>query len=709
MKTISFIIPLYNSARWLEKCLYSVLNQDIPEEELEIICVNDGSPDNSAEIVRTIAKEHPSVIVIDQSNQGPSGARNTGMRHATGKYLAFVDPDDFVEPNVFGQLVRQMEEEQLDMLRFNYQIVDEQYRHVEKRPFEKAFDYSPKLMTGAEFFATRLDIACNIWRYLYRREIITTNNIWCFLGDYIDDTPWLPLVLLKAQRMNCRDIVVYNYLERSDSLIKTKSPQMMLRKLDGNMILHHRLLEERNDIVRDKLYVDAQWKVGILEWYRMMLSHVGITMLTQIAVAQYENRNKYLEQFMSLGTLPLYVNHPTRKMRIKVHLANFSPRLYVWMLHMNNRNYNQILPHTILHLMGMDSIKYGGLEKFNVVLSRQLAEKGYHSVFVYESMPAVEQFSNDLCNTGAEIIVLNSRRHPLRFCRQLWHLFHVYDVCLVHAHFTKARFYAVLLAHIYDIHNIIYTFHSMVRPLTEIKLHTRFWYHICNRWCRIVAVSKEIDSMVHADWPEAKCKNLYLGIPPVRGEKLSCRRQLEIPEDALMVMCTANFNHIKGLDILVKAIKSLVSGTSIHNVIFYIVGQPEEDKQELQQLIEDANISNYIRLIGISNDIPTYLSAADIYVQPSRHEGLPLALMEACSAGLPIVASRVGGIPEEAIEGENAILFTSENSDECAAAIARLLNDQSLREQMGSRSKLIYNEKFDIERNVAKLIEYYQL
>ena len=130
MKKLSYIIPLYNSAEWLEKCLYSVLNQDIPKSEVEIICVNDGSPDNSADIVREIAKEHPCIIVIDQENQGPSGARNTGMRAATGKYLCFVDPDDFVQPMVYGRLVQQMEEEQLDMLRFNYQVVNEHYEII---------------------------------------------------------------------------------------------------------------------------------------------------------------------------------------------------------------------------------------------------------------------------------------------------------------------------------------------------------------------------------------------------------------------------------------------------------------------------------------------------------------------------------------------------------------------------------------------------
>ena len=247
--TLSFIIPLYNSAQWLHKCLYSVLNQDIPESEMEIICVNDGSPDNSADLAREIAKEHPAIFVIDQENQGPSGARNTGMRHATGKYLCFVDPDDYVEPNVYGGLVKQMEEQQLDMLRFDFQIVNENYEVVPKRPFELKFDYTPQLMTGTQFLAERLDIACNIWRYMYRTEIIVKNNIWCYVGDYYDDTPWLPLVLMKAERMNICNTVVYDYLERSDSLVNAKSPQAVQRKIDGGIMLLEILSEQIKSII----------------------------------------------------------------------------------------------------------------------------------------------------------------------------------------------------------------------------------------------------------------------------------------------------------------------------------------------------------------------------------------------------------------------------------------------------------------------------
>lgn len=320
--TLSFIIPLYNSAQWLEKCLYSVLNQDMPESEMEIICVNDGSPDNSAELAREIAREHPCIIVIDQENQGPSGARNTGMRHATGKYLCFVDPDDYVEPQVYGKLIQQMEEEQLDMLRFDYQIVNENYDIQPKRPFELAFDYTPQLMTGSDFLANRLDIACNIWRYIYRREIITTNNIWCYVGDYYDDTPWLPLVLMKAERLNICDTVVYNYLERSDSLVNAKSPKAIQRKIDGCMMLLDILHNQMQEIDQP----------AILQWYNMIIAHTIITLLTMIGAHQYDQRDEYIKRIKQYHLLPLSTYRASAKNKRKITLINLCPRLYLWLI-----------------------------------------------------------------------------------------------------------------------------------------------------------------------------------------------------------------------------------------------------------------------------------------------------------------------------------------------------------------------------------------
>lgn len=365
--------------------------------------------------------------------------------------------------------------------------------------------------------------------------------------------------------------------------------------------------------------------------------------------------------------------------------------------------------NNILHLMGMDSTKYGGIERFNVQLSQQLAEKGFHSVFVYERWPDVEQFVDDIKATGAEIVVINSRRNPITFCRNFWKLLRRHDFCMMHAHFTKARFYAIPLALLHGIKNIVYTFHSTVPPLVKIKFHTRAWYAMFNKYCRVVAVSEEIEEVSKQNWPDIAIKNLYMGIVPVKGNRKQSREELHIADDTLMIMCTANYNHVKGLDILVNAIATLRDQDKLKNTIVYIVGQTEKDKKELQQRIDELGIPSFMRLEGISNHIPKYLVAADIYVQPSRNEGLPLALMEACSAGLPIVASRIGGIPEVAIEGENATLFEVENVEECASALQRMIEDGALRKRYGEHSKEIFENKFQMATNATKLIEYYDL
>ena len=327
MKTLSFIIPLYNSAQWLQKCLYSVLNQDISESEMEIICVNDGSPDHSADMAREIAREHPSIIVIDQENQGPSGARNTGMRHAIGKYLCFVDPDDYVEPNVYGGLVKQMEEQQLDMLRFDFQVVNEHYEVVPKRPFELKFDYTPQLMTGTQFLSGRLDIACNIWRYIYRTDIIINNNIWCYVGDYYDDTPWLPLVLMKAERMNICDTVVYDYLERSDSLVNAKSPRAVQRKIDGGLMLLEILTEQLKSIDN----------IDVHSWYDAIIAHATLSLLTLVGIYQYASRNQYLKRLKQLNLFPLSTCKTEKKTQRKIRMINLCPQLFLWLVHLKNK------------------------------------------------------------------------------------------------------------------------------------------------------------------------------------------------------------------------------------------------------------------------------------------------------------------------------------------------------------------------------------
>ena len=118
---LSIIVPVYNVADYLAKCLDSLLAQDLPQNEYEIIVVNDGSTDNSGEIAQQYADKYANITLINQGNQGLSGARNTGIKCAKGDYIQFVDSDDYLEENVLGGLLKQVEKDNLDVLRFKYQ------------------------------------------------------------------------------------------------------------------------------------------------------------------------------------------------------------------------------------------------------------------------------------------------------------------------------------------------------------------------------------------------------------------------------------------------------------------------------------------------------------------------------------------------------------------------------------------------------------
>lgn len=322
-KLLSVIVPMYNSATWLPKCLDSIFNQGLDDTQLEVICINDGSPDYSADIANRYQELHPqSVVILTQDNQGPSGARNNGIRHATGKYLCFVDPDDYVEPQCYIQLLRQMEEENLDALRFNYVVEDENYHPTQECKHPLPFNYTPKLMTGTEFIGQRLGIQCYIWLYIFKRAIITDNQIWCYVGDYYDDTPWLPRVLMKVERMNVTPMCVQHYMVRSDSLVRGNTPRMVEKKINGLYFLIKTLCQQLS-IVKDQ---------HVRNWYAFMLSHSAMSLLSLVChrnPVDYKQAISFMKQY---HLFPLSMKKVLFRNKLKVALANVSPKLYCWIM-----------------------------------------------------------------------------------------------------------------------------------------------------------------------------------------------------------------------------------------------------------------------------------------------------------------------------------------------------------------------------------------
>lgn len=324
---LSIIVNMYNTAKYMPRCLESLLEQDIPLKEYEIILVDDCSPDNSIDIAKEYSMQYPNIRVYTHDhNKGLAAARNTGIDAAQGQYLCFVDPDDYIEKNSLAVLLKQMDAEQLDMLRFNYQKVDENYNNVPDSEIEARFDYTPKLMTGTEFLAHRLGIGCYVWAYIYRLEFIRKTDIRFFEGCFFDDTPWLPRILQKAQRVNVTPVRHQYYLQRTGSMVHSHNTQAVMRKVDTQMQLIDILMEQKQSAPQETY-----------EWYDMMLAHSAVSLLTSVACEDYWLSIDYYKRLRDKGLFPLSAMRASKKNIRKIKMLNTYPKITCIMIFIKNK------------------------------------------------------------------------------------------------------------------------------------------------------------------------------------------------------------------------------------------------------------------------------------------------------------------------------------------------------------------------------------
>ena len=323
---LSIIVNMFNTAAYMPKCLDTLLHQDIPQDDYEIILVDDCSPDDSLSLANDYSAKYPNIRVCShEHNKGLAAARNTGIDAALGQYLCFVDPDDYIEKNSLASLLRQMEEEQLDMLRFNYQKVDEQYNNVPDSEIEARFDYTPKIITGTEFLAHRLGVGCYVWAYIYRLDFIRKTGIRFFEGCFFDDTPWLPRILQKAQRVNATPVRHQFYLQRSTSMVHAKIKQAIIRKADMHMQMIDILKEQRAEAPKETY-----------EWYDMMFAHSALSLLTSLAAIDYGKSIEYYKNLCKSNVFPILNKRATKKSRWKIQMLNKYPRLFLALIRLKN-------------------------------------------------------------------------------------------------------------------------------------------------------------------------------------------------------------------------------------------------------------------------------------------------------------------------------------------------------------------------------------
>lgn len=296
---VSVIIPVYKVEPWIKECMNNLINQSL--REIQIICVDDGSPDKCGAILDEYAKNDNRILVIHQQNQGVQKARNAGIEKATGEYITFVDSDDYIQLDAYKVAYNSAKKDDVDILEFRKRIFDDgKDNHVIKNN-----DYSEgKILTKKDYWQTHP--GNYVWDKLFKYEIIKKDNIKFTPGiKPADDTCFAYMAVGRAKKIKVIPTKLYNYRIRDGAITKMAWKNHFLNsyamlKLICDDWRNHGYLKGNEDLILSKLITWSFWYKDIcLQHAEEVLNSFGSDIYNSIIVKKcstdVQNKIKELE------------------------------------------------------------------------------------------------------------------------------------------------------------------------------------------------------------------------------------------------------------------------------------------------------------------------------------------------------------------------------------------------------------------------------
>lgn len=235
MPKFSIIIPVYNVEKYIKRCLDSIFDQSF--KDFEVIVVNDGTKDNSVEIIKDYE-----VKLFTQKNQGLSAARNLGEKHAKGEYLIFIDSDDYIQKDLLKE-INESTKTNPDIIRYQIQEVYEDKKDIKEYKEEEFID---KNGTEAFEIISKYHFVENAWAYAFKRTFYQENKFKFKVGTVHEDFGLIPLIIMKAKKVNSISYIGYNYLQRKGSIMSQKNYENTKKKVN-DFYNHYLFLEKEID------------------------------------------------------------------------------------------------------------------------------------------------------------------------------------------------------------------------------------------------------------------------------------------------------------------------------------------------------------------------------------------------------------------------------------------------------------------------------
>ena len=245
---ISVVVPIYKVEKYLDRCIESIVNQTY--RNLEIILVDDGSPDNCPQMCDSWEKKDKRIKVIHKENAGLSDARNAGMLFTTGEIISFIDSDDWIEIDMFDEMLNRMQADNSDMVSCGVKWVEEDGNLI--RDISSS-DGILDTKTAMKELLNDSKLKQHVWNKIYKYELI--KDIPFEKGKYHEDVFWSYQVVGRAKKVSIVKESFYNYVQRANSIMGESFSVKRLDALDANKQRCEYIKKYFPDLYDNALYV----------------------------------------------------------------------------------------------------------------------------------------------------------------------------------------------------------------------------------------------------------------------------------------------------------------------------------------------------------------------------------------------------------------------------------------------------------------------
>ncbi len=294
---VSVIVPVYNVEEYIDKCLDSLVHQTV--KDMEIIVVNDGSPDNSEKIIKKYEKKYKNIKYVIKENGGLSDARNYGLKYATGDYIGFVDSDDYVANDMFEKMYDKITSDKTDIVvcEFNYVYPNGNIiRSHSNLPYtdevDKKYLISPPMA----------------WTRLYKKELLTKKQF--MKGIYYEDLEMTPKLLKYTKKISFLDEGLYYYLVRNNSIMRQNTFNEKLMHIFDVLDSNKKLLYKEYKDEIEYMYIDHLLRTATLRFMEYDNYKETISKIVDIFKDDFPNWENNI-----------YLRQSSKKMKIICHLA----------------------------------------------------------------------------------------------------------------------------------------------------------------------------------------------------------------------------------------------------------------------------------------------------------------------------------------------------------------------------------------------------